>query len=357
MEKRTFFSYSSLFVISLFWIAVFALFLYTPAAIRYLYPERSLTIFTWPAILDPHYLRKFEQETGIKLYISYYESNQEMFSKVHATGGTGYDIILPSDYTVELLIKDGLLQKLDHAKLPFFSELNHNLLDKYFDPGNHYSLPYLWGMYGIAINWNYFKDTPLGTINWKTIFEQNPYGVKIGMTDESREAILLASFYLFKTIDIANDPQKIEQVKELLIKQKQWVEAYTESRSEYLLLSESAPLAVAFSPDIYKVKKEHPYLDIKIPEEGSFVLIDSIVIPKATDKTDMIYQFINFLYREDVLTHHSEKFGFCSPMYSSKNHMPEDFCPTDEQFAKLRFFENVLPQDLVNEIWVAVMSR
>lgn len=350
------FSVLSYVFIVVFWLLVLGFFLYSPIVTQWFYKERSLTIFTWPLILDPQYLKKFEKETGIKLYISYYESNQELFSKVQATSGSGYDIIMPSDSTVELLVKDKLLKKIDRSKLTFYDQLNKHLLGNYFDPNNEYSLPYFWGVYGLGINRKYFGGK-LPPATWALLFQQNVMPFKIGMTDESREAILLAAFYLFGTIDIANDPEKLAQVKQLLIKQKQWVEAYSESRSEYLLASQSVPVAMALSPDIYKVKDDYPYLDFVIPQEGSFIFIDSIVIPATTTKDDMIYTFINYLYRPEVLDYHRQKFGFCSPVQEKVPQMPENFCPSAAQFSRLHFFKNVIPQEIVNDIWMNVMSK
>lgn len=342
-------------LIVIFWLLVLAAFLYAPAVGRLFYKERSITVFTWPSILDPQYLSQFEKETGIKLYISYYESNQELFSKVQATGGTGYDIIMPSDSTVELLVKDKLLKKIDRSRLNFMDQLNPHLLGHYFDPNNEYSLPYFWGVYGIGIDKTYFSGR-IPCPSWGLIFNKDLVPAPIGMTDESREAIMLASYYLFGTIDIAKDPEKIAQVKQLLIAQKKWVEAYSESRSEYLLVSKSCPVVFALSPDIYKVKDDHPNLDFIIPQEGSFVFIDSIVIPATTDKDDMIYTFINYLYRREVLEHHRNKFGFCSPVLESVPKMPENFCPSAHTFKNLHFFKNVIPQPLVNDIWITLMS-
>lgn len=343
-------------LIILFWLGALACFLYTPALVRMLHKERSITIFTWPSILDPQYLKAFEKETGIKLYISYYESNQELFSKVQASQGTGYDIIMPSDYTVEQFVQDGLLKKIDRSKLTFYDQLNPHLLGHYFDPHNDYSLPFFWGVYGIGVNKKYFADR-MPEATWGLIFDRNLTPGSIGMTDESREAILLAAYYLFGNTNIAHDPIKIAQVKQLLLDQKKWVEAYTESRSEYLLVSQSCPLVVALSPDIYKVRHDHPYVDFMIPKEGSFVFIDSIVIPATTQKDDLIYEFINYLYRPEVVDHHRSKFGFCSPVVEDEPKMPENFCPSADQFANLHFFKNVVPQSIVNDIWVGLMSK
>ncbi len=339
-----------------FWIIALIGFLYAPAFFRMFHHERSLTIFTWPSILDSRYLTAFEKESGIKLHISYYESNQELFGKLQASSGKGYDIIMPTDYTVELLIKEKLIKKIDRSRLNFFNRLNKVLLGNYCDPANDYSLPYFWGIYGIGVNRNFFGgELPQPT--WKLIFDPQlaPYG--IGMSDESREAVLMAAYYLFGTIDLTYDKKTIEAIKSLLIEQKKWVEAYSESRSEYLLTSNGCPVALAVSPDIYKIKSEHPHIDFLVPEEGSFVFVDSIVISAATEKDEMIYQFINYLYTAEVIEYHRKKFGFCSPVYEDAQLIPEGFCPSDEQFAKLHFFKDVIPQNVVNDIWIAVMSR
>ena len=318
--------------------------------------ERSLTIFTWPSILDSRYLAAFEKDTGIKLHIAYYESNQELFSKLQTSSGRGYDIVMPSDYTVELLIKADLIKKIDRSKLNFFHRLNKRLLGNYCDPQNDYSLPYFWGIYGIGVNRNLFNGAaPEAT--WKLIFDSKVAPQGIGMSDESREAVLMAAYYLFGTIDLKYDRETVEAIKSLLIEQKKWVEAYSESRSEYLLTSNSCPVALALSPDIYKIKSEYPHIDFLVPQEGSFVFIDSIVVSAATEKDEMIYQFINYLYTAEVLEYHRKKFGFCSPVYEEVPLISEGFCPSDEQLAKLNFFKDVIPQEVVNDIWIAVMSR
>ncbi len=336
--------------IVVFWFLCLLVFLYAPALLRMFHQERSLTIFTWPTILDPQYLQKFEKETGIKLYITYYESNQELFSKLQAGSATGYDIILPSDFTVKLMIQEGLIKKIDHSRLGFFSSLNKNLVDRYFDPGNQYSLPFFWGVYGIGINKNYFTGG-MPQAHWQLLFNAAKNGYRVGMTDEAREAILLAAFYLFGTIDIEWSRENTDKIIALLTEQKKSVEAYTESRSEYLLTSEAAPVVFALSTDIYKAQHEFPYLDFLLPHEGSFIFIDSLVIPKNTVKDDMIYQFINYLYAADSIEHHTGLYGFCSPLETSEN----KYC--SYQFDKLHFFENVVPQELVNEIWITVMSK
>jgi spermidine/putrescine transport system substrate-binding protein len=338
----------------LFWLSLLCMFLFLPLLFRWFLPERSLTIFTWPTTLDPQYLQQFEQETGIKLYISYYESNQELFSKLRITKGEGYDLIMPSDYTIELLIKEGLLQKIDTTKLSFFPRLDPNIIHRYYDPNNEYSLPFFWGIYGLGINTDYFqKGMPPAT--WGLLFDRSLIPGAVGMTGEPREAIMIAAQYLFGSIDELKDPQKIAQIRSLLFKQKQWVYAYTEARTEDLLVSKSCPVVVALSTDIAKLVRRYDNIAFLLPQEGTFAFIDALVIPKTTQKLEMIYEFINFLYRPEVIEHHVKKYGFCSPVTDVPSDIPA-LCPTQEQFKKIDFFRNVVPETLLNEIWIDLMG-
>ena len=86
--------------------------------------EKSITVFTWPLIIDANYITEFERETGIKVYLSYYENNEELLTKLKTTQGRGYDLVIPSDYTIEQLIKDGLVKKIDISKIDFVDRIH-----------------------------------------------------------------------------------------------------------------------------------------------------------------------------------------------------------------------------------------
>lgn len=338
-----------------FWAITIALFLMLPTLLQPFKQKRSLTIFSWPLLLDPVYLKQFEQETGIKIYITYFENGPALLSKVAATHGTGYDIIIPDDHSLELLIQQKLVKKIDHARLNFWNELNPALLNIYADPNNEYSIPYYWGVYGIGYDQDLFKNGP-PPAHWSTLFDPKicPES-RICMTDDPREAILLTAQYLFGSIDALKNKEAREHVKNSLIRQKKQVEVYTTSRSDNLLQSKSCGLAAIMSPDIWRLHKEHPNISMVIPEEGSFVVVDSIALPATTEKDEMIYQFLNFLFKKEVVAHHIETFGYCSPLTDL---MPSDqatFCPI-ERFKTFDFFRNVISDDEINALWIEVLA-
>lgn len=338
-----------------FWAMSIALFLMLPSIVKHFKSERSLTIFSWPLLLDPVYLKQFEQETGIKLYITYFENGPALLSKVAATHGRGYDIIIPDDHSLELLIQQKLVKKIDHSRLAFWNELNPILLNIYADPNNEYSIPYYWGVYGIGYDQDVFKHgSP--PAKWAALFNPKtcPAG-RICMTDDAREAILLTAQYLFGTIDALKNKQAREQVKNELIRQKKQVEVYTISRSDNLLQSKSCAIGAIMSPELFRLHRVHPNINMVIPEEGSFVVIDSMAIPAATQKDEMIYQFLNYLFKKEVVAHHISSFGYCSPLTAL---MPEEqapFCPVD-RFKTFDFFRNVISDDEINALWIEVLA-
>jgi len=338
-----------------FWVALFISVLYLPRCGSLFHRKRSLSIFTWASLIDPVYLKKFEQETGIKLYISYYESNEELFSKMQATEGRGYDLIIPTDYMFVRLKKEGYLKKIDKSRLSFFDNLDEKLLGLYFDPDNEYSIPYFWAVYGLGIDTSYY-DGNLPDPTWGILFNSSLMPSKVGMTDNIREAIYIPAFYLFGSISALKIPGNLEIVKDVLIKQKKHVEVYSEARAEELLLSKSCPVVMGLSSDIWRAMRVDQNISFVIPKEGSFLSLDSIVLPKATEKDDLIYQFINFLYKKDVFQHHVNKYGLCPTLKGIRPEC-ESCCPVGDDFKKLKFFKDVVSMSELNKIWLAVMAK
>jgi spermidine/putrescine transport system substrate-binding protein len=340
----------------LFWLVVLALFFGFSHIVNLFKTEKSINIFTWPLLLDVAYLEKFERETGIKINVSYFETNEELFSKLRATKGAGYDLVIPSDYIVELIVNEGLLQKIDHSKIKAWNNIDHKLLELYFDPHNEYTVPYFWAAYGLGIDKTYFNGQ-LPEASWDLVFDKKKAPSSVGMLDAAREVVLLASQYLFGSSDISMTPQHIMQIKKLLLDQKAWVGAYTESSIEHLLLGKICPVVVAMGPDIFRIKRKNPNIDFIIPKEGSFAVIDSFAIPSQSTKKELVYQFINFLYRPEVLKHHQEQFGLCSPIKNLQASEEQQFCPNDKTFAKMKFFKTNIPETLLNEIWIELMAH
>ncbi len=344
------------FMLFLCFLGIVATFLYAPKFFERVKESRSISVLAWPNILDAEYLQDFEKETGIKVYLSYFESYEELFAKLYRGGGVGYDLVMGSDYVVPKLIAHDLLKELDHSRIASFNDIHPFLLNHSFDPGNKFDIPIGWSAYGIGVDTDYFGGKiPEG--GWSLLFDRKHGDYKVGMIDDARETVLPASYYLFGPLDVL-EGDKVDQVEDLLVKQREWVALYTDQRSDQLLLSKAAPVVFAMNPDLSRAIKENKNIVFIIPEEGSFVVIDSLVIPKATMREDFVYQFINYLYRPEVLQKYVDRYGFFSPIKGvsfDREHLNIPMS-LEELFKKLHFFDTVISNEVLSRLWIAVRS-
>lgn len=334
--------------------------LYWPKLGFFSYQDSTINVFTWGDILDPKIIKAFEKDTGIKVNFNYYSSNEELIVKLKATKGVGYDLIIPSDYAVNLLIKEELLKKIDKSQLTFWNEIHSNLLGHFFDPCNHYSIPFEWEIFVLGINKEYFASRK-PSFGWNLIFDQNLIHYKISMTNDPIEAILLASFYLFGPKSSLN-PSEVEQVKNLLIRQKSWVEAYASFRGDYFLATGNCQVAVASSSYFWKTLKLFPKVGFVLPKEGTFLSIESLCIPRPSKKEALTYKFINYLFREDSIRSHFDTFGFFPSTLQSIQGIDLDpeiqklLFSSEADFQKFYFMQEILPQNQINDIWIEIKS-
>lgn len=342
------------------WIALIFGFLYFPKWSFLPVEEKSINIFAWGDIFDPAVIARFEKESGVKVHLNYYSSNEELLVKLKATGGVGYDLIVPSDYAVGLLIKENLLKPLDRSKLPFWKDLNPLLLNHRFDPDNQFSIPFEWELFGLGIDKDYFADKPM-TPSWKMLFDSKTIDYKVTMINDPLEAILFAGFYLYGPMREIS-PEQATAIENLLLEQSRFVMAYADFRADYFLATRNCPVVIASSSYIWRSKRLFPFIGFKVPEEGTFLTIENLSIPKLTGKESLVYDFINFLYRPESVADHYHTYGFFPSTLNAQHLLNMDPDALEfltiprENFEKFHFFENLLPEEVVRHIWVKVKS-
>ena len=286
-----------------FWFALFMLVLFFPL-FREQRASDTLYVFSWAGIIDPLYIKKFEKSTGKKVKISYYENNQELLVKLKATAGKGYDLIVPSDYTVNILRQNNLLEELDKHKLTFLRRLNPSLLNHYFDITRRYL----------------YQDK-----------------IKLSLDE-------------------------IEEIKKLLKKQHAFVSVYTDARADYLLATHNCALVVASSSYMWRGMKEHAYLDFMIPKEGTIVTIENFAIPKESKNKDLSYEFLNFIYSLASIEHHFNYSAFSPTTVDplTWGHLSQAkrdlLVPTKEIFKKFHFLEPSISEQDLYDAWVTIKS-
>lgn len=347
-------------IIFALWIVLIFFALYFPGWKILPYEEKSINVFTWGDTLHPSVLQAFEKETGIKVNLSYYASNEELLVKMKATRGKGYDLVMPSGYNVELLIKDELLKPLKHSKLKFWSDLNPILLDNEFDRKNRYSIPFAWEVYGLGVDERFFHGT--FQPSWRAIYDPSVIDYKIAVSNHPGEAVSHASLYLFGTAENQLTEEQFQQVRALLMLQRQWVEAYSDFRADYFIATGNCPVALSTSTYIKRIRPLFPSINFVIPEEGTFITIENLCIPAASTKEDYVYQLLNYVYSKSALIIAYENFfifpATLSPIedldledYEKK--MLSDITKAPE---KIQFFKNIMPVQRMTDLWVEVKS-
>ena len=279
--------------------------------------KQQLNVFTWSGYVSEEIRTGFEEEFNVKVVVDTYATNEDLRTKL-SVGATGYDIIMPSDYMVSIMIKSNLLAELNRDNIPNFSNISPNYLNKYFDPESNYSVPYTFGTAGIAYDSSVISPAP---DSWTVLWNEK-YKNQFSMLDDPRETPGLALKMLGYSLN-TTDPEELNQAKEKLIEQKRLVKQY-KNEAEELLIAGDVVMAHCWSGDAFRAAAERPSLRYVIPKEGSSQFIDNVCIPKSAPHKDLAEKFINYLLRPEINAKISAftKYGTCVP--AAKDHLPDE---------------------------------
>jgi spermidine/putrescine transport system substrate-binding protein len=258
----------------------------------------SLRIFIWEEYIDPEVFRLFEREFGARVIEDNFGSNEEMRAKLQA-GGAVYDLVVPSDYMVVLLRKEGLLLPIDLASIPNLRHLGERFRDPPYDPGHRYSVPYQWGITGIGYNKSQVNPPPAGWIDLFDPARIAPYKNRISMLNDMREVIAAALVASGHSPESA-DAQALAQAQALLLRQKPFLAKYDSESFEDSLASGETVLAQGWSGEIAMAQAQNPDIGFIVPAEGTFVFVDNWAIPQGARQTQLAMEFMNFVLRPEI---------------------------------------------------------
>ncbi len=280
---------------------------------------RQVSVYNWTEYLPQAVLDSFEAETGIKVVLSTYESNEAMYAKVTLQGGEGYDIVVPSTYFVSRMANEGLLAPIDHAKLTNLGNLDPAFLDKSYDPGNTYSIPYLWGGTGLVYDATKVTDFP---VSWNALWDQRLAG-RIMLQDDLREVFGTALLLLGHSIN-DTDPDHIKAAYELLVKMVPGVRVFNSDNPKMPFLNGEADLGMIWSGEGWQVMEENSDFQYVWPKEGGILWMDNLVVLKDAPHYDEALEFINYLLRPDVAAQLCEEYGYATPNLEGQKLLPEE---------------------------------
>ena len=284
--------------------------------------ENVVYVYSWGDYLDPEVMEQFEAETGIRVVLDEFDTNESMYPRIKE-GAEAYDVLCPSDYMIQKLIQNDLLQPLDYAQLPHAVEYigkDYLQQSEAFDPGNRYAIPYCWGLVGIMYNTK-LVDEPVDS--WAILW--NPkYKGEILMQDSARDAFMIPLRMLGYSMN-TTDPAQLTQARDMLIQQKPLVQAYGVDDIRDKLSSGEAALGVIFSGEAINLLESNPDLAYQMaPKEGTNAWIDGWVIPKNARHVENAHKFIDFICRPDIAAKNFEALGYSTPNTGVKELVEDD---------------------------------
>lgn len=327
---------------------------------QYEYIGGELSILNWGEYIDPELIKIFEKETGVKVTYNEMTSNEEMLIKLRSAD-CAYDMCFPSDYIIEQLIANDLLLPLDMSKIPNAKNISERMLEftNVFDPGNKYSLPYMWGTVGILYNTKMVDEE---VDSWDILWNEK-YAGKIWQYDSVRDAIAVSLIRLGYDIN-TRDPEQIREAKEELIKQIPLLKGLGTDNIRPSMVNGKAAIAVIYSGDALACIEENEDLAFVVPKEGSNVWFDNVVIPKTAKNVEAAHAFINFINDANLAARNTEDIYYSTPNQGAMDRLDasyiedETYNPSDETLKRCSVFHDLGDfVDVFNAAWSEYKSK
>ncbi len=322
----------------------------------------ALNVFNWGEYIDTSLLKKFEKETGIKIIYETFDTNEMMLSKLE-TGGTNYDVIFPSDYVIEEMIKKDMLAKINLSNIPNYRYIDDRFKNLDYDPNNEYSVPYFWGTLGIIYNTDMVTEP---VESWDILWDEK-YAGQILMLKSMRDTLGVALKKLGYSVNSTN-PDEIEEAKNLLMEQKKLVNGYYVDEIVDMMINGDAALALNWSGaamDIYWEGAEN--ISYAVPKEGSNMWLDCMVNPSASKHNKEAEMFINFMLDPDNAYQNTEFVGYATPNRAALEMLKESspevvemeaYMPSDEVLDLCEVFVDLgETKERYDQAWIEVLAK
>jgi spermidine/putrescine transport system substrate-binding protein len=320
--------------------------------------SRTIRVFNWGQYIGTTTNKDFEKATGIRVIYKTYTTNEDMYA-ILKSGGSTYDVVIPSDYMISRMIEENMLEKLDYANIPNFSLIDPVAKGREYDPKNEYSVAYMWGTVGILYNKKMVSD-PVDS--WGILWNEK-YSGKIFMMDSQRDSIAVALLKLGYDVNTVNAAEIAAAGAELM-KQKKLVLGIIGDEVRDKMENNEAAMAVMYSGDAVTTMAKNPDLAYVIPKEGGNIWFDAMVIPKGSTKKADAEAYINFMSSTDAGLANVEEIGYSTPQTEVLKQLPAEIrnnpvaYPPKDVTARLKTFiylSSVMEQ--YDRIWTDVTSK
>jgi putrescine transport system substrate-binding protein len=335
---------------------------------------KEVRVYNWSDYIDEQILKDFEKETGIKVVYDVFDSNEILEAKL-VTGGTGYDVVVPTATFLSRQIKAGVFQKLDKSKLTNLKNMWPDIAERAakYDPGNEYSVNYMWGTTGIGYNPEKIKaampDAPL--TSWKLAYDpevlKNFKDCGVMLLDSPEDLLPSVMVYLGLEPDM-NNAESVEKAGEHLAKLKPYITKYHSSEYINALANGDICLAVGYSGDVLQAASEAAEkveVNYVIPQEGAQLWFDQMAIPADAPHPEEAHAFINYMMKPDVIAKASNVTSYANGNLAAREYLDEAVLKDprvypDEQVVKRLYtvatVEDPRMQRIITRAWTKAQS-
>lgn len=305
--------------------------------------DGNINLYIWSEYLPDSIVEQFTAETGIAVTVTTYDSNEALYAKVKMLDGGGYDVIVPSSDFVALMRKQGLLLPLDKTQLPNAAGIGKRFADQSYDPGNAFSVPYMWGSTALAVDTEALgPDAPR---RYADLADPALAG-RLLLPNDLRGVMGIGLKVTGHSLN-DTDPAHIEQAYQFLRTVVANVRVYDSDSPKQALLGGEVQAGVMWNGEGYVVTQENPSMSWVYPPEGYSLWVDSLCIPKTAPNPAGAHAFVNFLLRPDVSAAISQEMGYATPIPAARELLPENVrnnpvvFPTDEDLARGEFEDDL----------------
>ena len=325
------------------------------------YGSKTLKIFLPGEYMSENLVPDFEKEFGVKVIVELFDSNEMMYTKFAA--GESYDVLIPSDYMIERLIKEEQLQKLDKSLIPNMANLSDQVKNLDYDVNNDYSAPYFFGTVGIVYNHNNVSEDELKAKGWD-ILKDTKYAGRIYMYDSERDGFMVAFKQLGYSCN-SSDENEINAAYDWLVElNKTMKPVYVTDEVIDYMISGNKDMAIVYSGDAVTIIDENEDMSYFTPDEGTNKWCDAMVIPANAENPKLAHEFINYVLRDNVCKDNTLAVGYASPNKNVLDEVTKEGGDFDGNVAYLPreydkdeiFHENEKLRKKLSELWIKVKA-
>lgn len=320
--------------------------------------KETLNVLNYDIYIDKDLISEFEEANNVTIKYDTYSTPEEMYIKAKA-GASNYDLIISSEYMIERMISEGMVNKLNFDNIPNYEYIGEDFKNQPYDPNNEYAVPYFWGTLGILYNKN---TVDASSDSWSMLWDEK-YNQKIIMMDSQRDAFAAALKLLGYSLNTV-DEKELDEAKELLIKQKPLVMAYITDGAPDIMINEEADMALVWSGEAVSAMAENENLDFVIPKEGSNIWIDAMFVPSTTKNQPLAEIFIDFLCTKESTLRNIDEVWYSTVHTEAIKEVDEElinnsaFNIPEEDVAKMEMFRD--PKEFIElytSRWTEIMAE